>query len=235
MLGRAPGSRVRWSRRRSPSRWCCCDRGPLSRRSSVSARTVDVGFDPRGRVSLSFNLRMHGYTNERAIAFQHALLERRVLFRHPIGNAGNARRWWPGVGWRPHVSGSTVDPDARRERVSVNYVWPEFFSTLGIPLVGSSARRPRHGSTGVDRVVSEAMVRHDWPGRGLSASASGSMGRGAVVEVVGVARETVGRADREALVVAYLPGLAADDVALLARASIPPGAVLGRGGVRLGR
>ena len=38
-------------------------------KSLLSATTVDVGFDPDGRLAMSFNLRMHGYTTERADAF----------------------------------------------------------------------------------------------------------------------------------------------------------------------
>ena len=42
----------------------------------ANARTFDVGFDPQNRVSMSFNLRMHGYSDDRAVAFQQVLLDR---------------------------------------------------------------------------------------------------------------------------------------------------------------
>jgi predicted permease len=201
-------------------------------KSLANARTVDVGFDARGRVSLSFNLRMHGYTNERATAFHQALLER---VRSVPGIRSATLATLVPLGGRVWVSDLTLpdrpsDPDARRERVSVNHVWPEFFSTLGIPLVAGRALDDRDmGPQASTAVISETMARNHWPGRsplGQRFSIEGA--RGPFVEVVGVARDTVtDELTERPWAAAYLPRRRdGDDIALLAHAEIPSGDAL---------
>lgn len=201
-------------------------------KSLAIARTMDVGFDPWGRVSMSFNLRMHGYTIERAIAFQQALLDRARAV--PGVRSATLASLVP-LGERVWVTDLTFpdrpsDPNARSERVSVNYVWPEFFSTLGIPIGAGRALDDRDmGPQQATAVINETMARRHWPDRsplGQRFSVDGP--RGPFVEIVGVAGDTITdeMAERP-WSAAYLPRRrGGDDVALIAHAEIPSGEAL---------
>jgi putative ABC transport system permease protein len=201
-------------------------------KSLVSARGVDVGFDWRGRVAMSFNLHMHGYSTERAAAFHAALLDR-VRSRPGVRSASLAAL----VPLGGHVTvggltfpGDAADPDARLPSVVLNSVWPGFFETMGIPITRGRpfAERDLIGSPS-SAIVNETMARLHWPGRdpiGQRFSTNGR--RGPFVEVIGVARDTIidefSESSRPA---AYLPGRAsADDVSLLAWVDGDPFAAL---------
>jgi predicted permease len=191
-------------------------------KSLISAKAVDVGFNPHGRVAMSFNLRMHGYSAERADAFSRALLDR-VRSRPGVRSASLAAL--VPLGGRVEVGGLTlpdrpVDPDARLPNVAVNYVWPRFFATMEIGIVRGRAldERDMAGSPAT-AVVSETMARTHWPDRdpiGQRFSMQGA--RGPFVEIVGVASDTItDELNERPWAFAYLPGRAANnDVALLA-------------------
>lgn len=201
-------------------------------KSLAHARTIDVGFDPSGRVSMSFNLRMHGYTAERAIAFQEALLDRARAV--PGIRSATLASLVP-LGGRVEISGLALpdrpaDPDARTERVSVNYVWPEFFKTVGISIVAGRPLDDRDmGPETSAAVISETMARRHWGQRsplGQRFSVGGV--RGPFVEVVGVARDAmIDELSERPWAAAYLPRRrGGDDTALIAHADIPPGDAL---------
>jgi predicted permease len=200
--------------------------------SLIMARGVNVGFDPRERVSLSFNLRMHGYSPDRAAAFHEALLDR---VRAQAGIRSATLATYVPLGGRVAVADLNfpdrpADPNARPERVSVNYVRPEFFSTLTIPLVAGrpldrrdmpSARSGAPSSA----VINETMARRFWGERsalGQRFSVDGP--RGPFVEVVGIARDTITDEFTERpWAAAYLPAVrSGEDVALIAHTSLPP-------------
>ena len=106
-------------------------------KSLAVARSVDVGFDPRGRIALAFNLKMHRYTPERAGAFRRALLDR-VRSRTGV-HAATLATFVP-LGGRVAIGGLTLpgrpeDPDLALPETAFNHVWPRFFETLGIPMV----------------------------------------------------------------------------------------------------
>jgi predicted permease len=196
-------------------------------KSLVNARAVDVGFDPDGRVSLAFNLRMNGYTAERALAFQEALLERARSL--PGIRSVTAASLVP-LGGRVWVSELTfpdrpADPDARPDRVSVNHVWPGFFGTLGIEIVAGRPLDERDmGTLPTSVVVNETMARQHWPGRNPVGQRFSVDGRsGPFVEVVGVARDIViDELTERPWAAAYLPRQrTADDAVLIAHADIP--------------
>lgn len=200
-------------------------------KSLASARTVDVGFDPQDRVSLSFNLRMHGYTTDRAIAFQQALLDRARAV--PGVRSATLASMVP-LGGRVEVSDLTfpdrpADPDARPGRVSLNHVGSEFFNTLGIPIVAGRPLDDRDmGPQPSAAVISETMARRHWDRSPLGERFSVSGARGPFLEVVGVARDVIiDELSERPWPAAYLPRRrAADDTALIARAELPPGEAL---------
>jgi predicted permease len=198
----------------------------------ANARMMPLGLEPDGRVSMSLNLRMHGYTNERAIAFQRALLERARAI--PGIDSATMAALVP-LGGRVSISDVTLpnrpaDPEARRERVSINHVWPEFFSTLGMPLVAGRPLDERDmGPRASAAVISEAMARRYWPDRSpLGERFSVSGVQGPFVEIVGVVRDTIiDELTERPWPAAYLPYHPnGDDFVLLAHARIPPGEAL---------
>jgi predicted permease len=191
-------------------------------KSLVSARGVDVGFDPRERVSMSFNLHMHGYSPERAAAFYAALLDR-VRSRPGVRSASLAAM--VPLGGRVTLGDVTfpdraAEPEARPPIVAFNSVWPGFFETMDIPILrGRGFSRADMIGVPATAVINEAMARQHWPDRdpiGQRFSTGGA--RGPFLDVIGVARDTiVDELSERPRPAAYLPGRpSADDVALLA-------------------
>ncbi len=191
-------------------------------KSLLSATTVDVGFNPDGRLAMSFNLRMHGYTTERANAFYQSLLDR-VRAQPGVRSATLATR--VPLGGTVDVGGITlpdrpVDPDARLPPVAFNHVWPGFFETMDIAIIRG---RPLTDADLIGApstaVINQTLARQYWPDAdpiGQRFSLNGT--RGPFLEVVGIARDTIVDELNEApFAFAYMPGRAIhEDVALLA-------------------
>ena len=161
---RAPWSPVSWR-----CRWCCCSRRRSSSRVWSVARSVDVGFDPRGRVALAFNLKMHRYTPERADAFQRALLDR-VRSRAGVhaGDPGHLRAAGrPGLDRRPHPA---RPPRGSGRRAAAGRVQPRLAAVLRDDAHPDGARttadRGRHrGAPRTTAVVNQALADRHWPGQ----------------------------------------------------------------------
>lgn len=201
-------------------------------KSLIVARSVDVGFDPHGRVALSFNLRMQGYTPERADAFQRALLDR--VRSRPGVRAATLASFVP-LGGRVVIGGVSLpdrpqDPDLPLPRVAFNHVWPGFFETMRIPIVrGRPLGDADTVGAAATAVVNQTLAERHWPGQdpiGRRFSLDGP--RGPFVEVVGVAANTlVDELVEDPMAFAYLPGRSPDDdVALLAWVEGDPSAAL---------
>jgi predicted permease len=197
--------------------------------SLTASRATDVGFEARDRVSMSLNLRMHGYSDARADAFHRELL-RRIRATPGIRDASMAT--YVPMGGRVAVGNLTLPdrsavPASPRERVSVNQVWPRFFDTLGIPVLqgrGLDERDIREVPTAA--VINETMAHRYWPGQrplGMRFSLDGS--RGPFVEVVGVARDVfTDEFTERPWAAVYLPGRPkAEDVSLIVWAGTDAG------------
>jgi predicted permease len=195
----------------------------------AGARSVDVGFDVRVRVSMSVNLRMHGYSDLRAEAFHRALLQR---LRATPGIRDASMATFVPMGGRVGVADLTLpdrpkDPDARRERVSVNHVWPRFFETLAIPVLRGRPLDDRDvREVPAAAVINETMAHRYWPGQsalGMRFSVEGA--RGPFVEVVGVVRDVyTDEFTERPWASAYLPGRPkAEDVAVIVWATTDAG------------
>jgi predicted permease len=201
-------------------------------KSLAVASRLDVGFDPRGRIALAFNLKMHRYTPERAGAFQRALLDR-VRSRAGV-HAATLAAFVP-LGGRVALGGLSVpgrpsDPNVRLPRVAFNQVWPQFFETLDIrivrgrPLTDADMRTPR-----TTAVVNQALADREWPGQDPVGQRLSLQGPGGpFLEVVGVAANTiVDELGEPPMAMAYLPGDRVDnDVALIAWVDGEPGEAL---------
>ena len=141
--------------------------GALLVRGLVQGHRMSPGFDPDRIAVLSFNLKLNGYSEEQATAFQRRLVER--------------LRAVPGAGEVALVSRPPLDADVNMEGIRIpghhlsdgeptpvdaTYVEPDYFAVLGLEArdgrLLTEADGP--GAPGVV-VVNEAMARRYWPGR----------------------------------------------------------------------
>jgi predicted permease len=198
----------------------------------ANARSFDVGFDPQNRVSVMFNLRMHGYSDERATTLQRSLVDR--VRAMPGVRAATLATLVP-LGGRVSVGqlafpDRAFDPDGRGERVSTNDVWPEFFRTLGIPILAGRPLDDRDMAPGTSTaVISQAMADHYWPGQNAIGERFSLRGpRGPFIEVVGVARDTyTDKLTEQPWAAAYLPRQpSGEDISLIVHTALPPGEAL---------
>lgn len=99
-------------------------------RSIVVAQSVDLGFEPQNRLIMATAL-SEDYDEERGIAFMNEALDRAralpgveqatVAARLPFGGRTDERMLAPGTRWA--------------EPVNANWVGPNYFETMGIPVV----------------------------------------------------------------------------------------------------
>lgn len=130
--------------------------------SLLEAARADVGFETKGRVTLSVDLKMQRYSDARADAFYGALLERSAAVP---GIRSVALASYIPLGGRVtfapvYLAGQPVNQDERATTAGMNSVTERFFETLELPVVrGRSldARDMLRGSTAI--VVNETFVR----------------------------------------------------------------------------
>ncbi|HJR61464.1 MAG TPA: ABC transporter permease [Vicinamibacterales bacterium] len=162
-------------------------------RGLSAAWGVPVGFEYQGRVAVSTDLRLQNYDAGRAAAFYDRAIDGvRAL---PGVEAATLAQLVPFGGrvfvFRASLPDRPAEPDEYRERVSVNSVWTEFFTTLRIPIVRGrdfTAADLRPGADAV--IISETMARRMWPGGdaiGQRFSIEGP--QGPFRTVVGIARD----------------------------------------------
>jgi predicted permease len=159
-------------------------------RSLAAARTIDVGFDPRGLAVATVDLSMHRYSTERGRRFYESALESiarlpgvrsvAIVERLPFSPNAHTQAFY--------IDGRTYQPDERGATTDVTRVSPGYFRTLGIPLLEGRDFdvRDTPASPGVV-IVNETMARRYWP----QESAVGKRVRtraadGPIFEVIGV-------------------------------------------------
>jgi predicted permease len=171
------------------------------------AQTLDPGFRMPGISTVSFDLETLGYNEPRAAAFQRALMDRAApapgvesvaqAMNAPLSNNFN------GSGFIP--SGQTQERGA-----GFNYVSPEFFPMLEIPIVRGRNFTSAESWAGAPlAIVTESTARRWWPGEdpvGKTISWDISPPAPTVFQVVGVARDVqishIGRPDETYLYLA---------------------------------
>jgi putative ABC transport system permease protein len=204
--------------------------GALLARGLLAARSVEVGYDPRGLASLSFNLQMNGYDEPRATALRDRAVE--------------ALRALPGVTSVSYASRLPLSPDINATTVyvpghhanpeeetivDVVSVGPAYFDTVGVPIVSGraieadDARQRRRVA-----VVNETMARTFWPaGNALGARVHTNGPASPPHEVIGIAGDhkvrSVGEVPRPYL---HLPAGPSRGVGLIARTATPAAAHL---------
>jgi putative ABC transport system permease protein len=204
--------------------------GALLIRGLLVARAMDVGFDPAPISSLSFNLRMNGYDDERATAFAR--------------EAVRTLRGLPGVAGVATASRLPLAPDVNMDGVKVPghhaadedetptdtvAVGADYFPVVGVPIVaGRAFTEDEVANKRRVAVINETMAKQYWP----DGSAVGRViYRGDFdsepVQIVGVARDhkvrSVGESPRAYL---HVPETPSANIQIIVRSSTPARAAL---------
>lgn len=125
---------------------------------------LDPGFEPRGGVAVSFDLTLEGYTEERRGAFHDRLVERASALpgvrAASVGGLPLSRERGGGTFV---AEGATPGPDDGAMYAAVR---PDYFRTVGIPLVRGRDFTPRDDASAAPVViVNEVMADRLWPGQ----------------------------------------------------------------------
>lgn len=136
-------------------------------RSLRNAQTFSPGFDPSHIIVLSLDPHLLGYDRAKVEALYRDIVARveslpgvqsaSVADFVPLGSRGDS----VGV----VVAGSELTPDQEPPSIQYNVVGPNYFQTMGIPLLHGRAfgEQDRRGAPGVV-IVNEEMARKYWPG-----------------------------------------------------------------------
>jgi predicted permease len=137
-------------------------------RSLLNARSIDPGFSTHNIAIAQLDPGSLGYTESQDRQFYQQLLERvRAL---PGVSSASLSDYLPlGTSRIVHgvkIDGFTPSPGSDSIHLQVAYVAPDFFNTMGIPVLNGrefSAQDMHPNSTGV--IINQAMATHFWPGR----------------------------------------------------------------------
>jgi predicted permease len=166
--------------------------GALLTRALLAAQKADLGFDPSGVVSLSFDLGMNNLSVEEAEAFKPLLIER--LQGMPGVEAVSLATRMP---LAPDINMEGVSipghhrPDDDPTAIDATYVDANYFRVVGVPIVEGRGfdESDRAGSPPVT-IVNEAMARRYWPdGSAVGQRVYTEGFDGPSFEIVGVSRD----------------------------------------------
>jgi predicted permease len=177
--------------------------GALLTRALVVAQSADLGFDPAGIASLSFDLGMNNFTLEQAQAFRPQMIDRlkglpgvqavSLAVRMPLAPDINME----GI----HVPGHHR-PDDDADTIDATYVDENYFRVVGVPVVEGRGfeASDREGSPKVV-IVNQAFAKRYWPNESALGKHISTDGyEGTPFEIVGVVRDhkvrSVGEEDR---------------------------------------
>jgi predicted permease len=135
-------------------------------RSLNHAQRSDLGFDPRNVLNLTLDPNEIGYSKQQGLQFYDQLLERlesmpgveaaSVAFSVPMGYYTNSDYI--------EVPGYEVPQGEAQPVFNYNYVSPDYFRTMGIPLLeGRAFTKADVESSPYVAVVNEAMANRFWP------------------------------------------------------------------------
>jgi macrolide transport system ATP-binding/permease protein len=167
--------------------------GGLMLRSLRRAQLLDLGFEPRGAVEMSFDLRLQGYEEGRGREFQKRLLER-VRALPDVRHAGLADLVPVDLHFgrsRVYVEGEAVERPANAPAVMNNRVSPDYFAAMGARLVAGRDFTERDDEKAPPvAIVNRAFARRFFAG-GEAIGRRFSVGRpdSPKLQVVGVAED----------------------------------------------
>lgn len=202
--------------------------GTLLVRGLVTARNIDVGFDPRPVSALSFNLQMNGYDEARATALRDRAVETlRALPGVTAVSTATRLPLAPDVNMDSiHVPGHHAVGE--ETMVDVVRVGADYFNVVGVPIVEGRAFTEAD-IAGARRVaiINETLARQFWAdGSAVGRHVDSDDGQDGI-EIVGVARDhkvrSVGEDQRGYL---HLPASPSRTVDLVVRTSTPADAAL---------
>ena len=171
----------------------------LMLRSFYKLVTVNPGFNSENVISMLIQLNTMRYGDgsaPRMIAFHNRLLERAKTEPGVISAA--LARTFPLNESEPFVSGFEIEgrqnlPDQPKPTFDFRAVSPEYFQTLGIPLVRGRFLSERDGPDApIAVVINETMARHYWGAEnpiGHRLSNDGGKNWGTIVGIVGDVRQ----------------------------------------------
>ena len=179
-------------------------------RTLSNAQTADPGFDPDGLYVLTLQPSLNGYDVARENALYSTLAER-------IGALGNVEA----VAYTSIVplglnslsttvvrEGEGSPQNAPTHVADVNFISPEYFKAMGLPLVKGRdfTKEDREGSPRV-AIINEEMAARFWPGENpIGKRISQESSTGPFLEVVGVARNGKYRSlEEEPRMFLYIP------------------------------
>jgi len=195
----------------------------LMTKSFWRLRHVDQGIDPRGVLTLALSLPETEYRDASARAlFVRGLLEKvralpgvtsaGIVSVLPLSGGGSTSGY--------SFEDIPLPPDAVPPILGTRYASPEYFRTLGIPLLEGQLFRPLDPARRSDEViVSQALARRFWPGKSalgkrLVQGLRTTKRWHTVVGVVGSVREDgLEKEPKESVYYPVLRTLAGDDVA----------------------
>jgi predicted permease len=163
----------------------------LLMQSLLTVRSTSPGFNTRGVQYTGIDLVSVGYTPARAQSFQDELLERvRAL---PAVESAAFSRMVPlsyvSSATAPIVVDGYTPPPEESPTVDYNEVGPNYFVTLGIPLVsGREFTRADDERAALVAVVNETMAQRYWQGRNPLGQRLQLKGRW--MQIVGVAKDS---------------------------------------------
>jgi predicted permease len=202
----------------------------LFARSLTNAGSIDPGFTIRQGLLASIDLLPDSYDEARGGVFVERLLERVSTLPH-VSGATVARTMPMDVGGSSDMT-VTIEGYIPREgeepMAYYNQVGPQYFETMGIPIVkGRAITSHDRAAQPAVAVINETMARRYWPGRD-PVGATFRFGRGAVT-IVGVARDgKYSRLSEEPRNYVYLPALQnyRPDLILHVKTDVDPAVVL---------
>ena len=154
-------------------------------KSLRALHTIDPGFQPDRVITASFDLGMSGYDNARGPLFANALLQRIATLPGVDSASLGHIVAFSSLFW---ISGASIDgympPPGERMAFNFNAVGPDYFRTVGAPLIsGREFTTQDTREAGRVIVINEAAKRKYWPGRDPIGTRTS---RG---EVIGVVRD----------------------------------------------
>lgn len=214
----------------------------LAVKTMRKALTMDRGFDSEGLMLMSMDLTIRGYTESQGRSFYEEVIRR--VDSLPGVISSSLAKTVPPNDWSDRLSvfhvGEVPPPEVLRARddlglrVDANRIAPDYFKTLGIPLLqGREFNYQDRVGTPAVAIINEKLARTLWPdesaiGKRLAVPFWNEPSR-PPVEIVGIARDTKHRsllADMPMLL--YLPELQAYDgrATVVARTSGDPNTLI---------
>ena len=164
----------------------------LCLRSLLNAQSIDPGFQIDNRLVVSLNVQILGYSEDRGRTFYQQLLDR--VRAVPGVRSASLANYLPlgftRVGVAVAIDGHQPPPGSPGIPVGLAAIAPEYFQTMGIPLLRGRDFGPQDSSEGPGVVIiNEAMARRFWPGQDpIGRQVTFGVGSRPSFEIVGVVR-----------------------------------------------